>query len=141
MSTSPATVAKSRNTSAKSLNKGDATKATARELPKLVVAFREDKMTPNKAVNSFNKVTADLLGSTGVTSDQRLAAIDKAAEKAKADALRAIDRQVERARVLARMPRGTTGTGGIHMVDVCVEIFGGATRKTSVENNSRALGI
>lgn len=119
----------------------DATKATARDLPVLVTGFRDDKSTPNKAVSAFNRSSAGVLTNSGLDSAAKLEAIDLLARKAKSDALAAIDRQVMRANKLAGMPRGTTGKGNIHWADVCVEIFGGATRKTAVENNSRALGL
>lgn len=149
MRTTPTTVAQSGlNPSAKKVasaktgkSSKDATKATARDLPVLVTSFRDDKSTPNKAVSAFNRSTAGVLTNSGLESAAKLEAIESLAKQAKANALASIDRQVARANKLAAMPRGTTGKGSIHWADVCVEIFGGATRKTAVENNSRALGL
>ncbi|MDP6999079.1 MAG: hypothetical protein QF569_23580 [Candidatus Poribacteria bacterium] len=136
MSKSVATVTrKGRNISAKS----NATKASARDLGKLVVMFRNDKKTPAKAVNAMNRVAADILSVTAMTVEERQAAMTAAAEQAKVDAIAAIDRHLARGLTLAAIKRGTTGKGGIHQQDVVVEIFGSGSKRTAVENNSQAL--
>jgi len=139
MSNSNTTVArKGQNTSVKALN-GNATKASARDLGKLVIAFRGDKKTPAKAVNAMSRVAADLLNSSAMTVEERQAALVQLAEQAKVDAIAAIDRHLQRGLTLAAIKRGTTGKGGIHRGDVVVEIFGSGSKRTAVENNSQAL--
>ena len=58
---------------------------------------------------------------------------------AKAAAIAAIDRQLERATALASIIRGTTGKGGIHRDDVVIELFAAQKKSQAIENNSAAL--
>jgi hypothetical protein len=139
MSNSNTTVTpkKGRNHSVKNL--GDATKASAKDLSKAIIAFRDDKKTPGKAVNSMNRTVGNLLTTSSMDTVGRCDALVRTAEVAKADAIAAIDRQLARGLTLATLKRGTTGKGGIHWQDVVVEIFGNGSKRTATDNNSQAL--
>jgi hypothetical protein len=127
--------------SSRDLSKADATKLNASELPKLVVGYRDDKVTPSKAVNAFNRKAVTILDAPGMSQDERVAAIEAAKQAAIADAIASIERAAQRANVLTRVPRGTTGKGGIHWHDVRTELFGSGRRVDAVANNSKALGL
>lgn len=138
MNNSNTTVApKSRRKSAANL--GNATKASAKDLFKLVLSFREDKKTPGKAVNAMNRVFSTILDSNTMSVDDKKAAMMAASNAAKADADAAIDRQLARGLSLAGIKRGVTAKGGINQADVKTEMFGASGRKQAVENNTDAL--
>ena len=139
MSISNTTVTrKSRRTSVTNLS-GNATKASAKDLSKLVMDFRDDKKTPGKAINAMNRVVSNILDTSSMDAEGKQAALVAAAEEAKADAIAAIDRQLARGLKVSAIKRGTTGKGGIHWSDVKSELFGAGSKRTAVENNSRAL--
>ena len=138
MSNSNTTVTrKSRNRSAENL--GNATKASARDLSKLVMDFRDDKKTPGKAINAMNRVVSSTLDTSSLDVQGKQDALVAAAEIAKVEAIAAIDRQLARGLKVAAIKRGTTGKGNIHWADVKSELFGAGSKRTAVENNSRAL--
>ena len=126
-------------TSAKGGSKNDATKASAKDLINLVLDSREDKLTPSKAVNAFNKRIADLLNSSALSSEEKLAAVKAWQAEAIAQATAAIDRHALRAMKLSHIKRGTTGKGGIHQSDVVTELFGSGSKATARDNNTNAL--
>jgi len=139
MNNSNTTVArKSRRTSAANLP-GNATKASAKDLSKLVIEFRDDKKTPSKAVNAMNRVVSTILDNNSLSSVEKAAALNAAAAEAKAETDAAIDRQLARGLKLSAIKRGVTGKGGIHHQDVKTEIFGAGSKKQAVENNTNAL--
>ena len=53
--------------SSRDLSKADATKLNASELPKLVVGYRDDKVTPSKAVNALNRKVVTILDAPGMS--------------------------------------------------------------------------
>jgi hypothetical protein len=140
MNNSNATVTpkKGRRHSAANLS-GNATKASAKDLSKIVMEFRNDKKTPGKAINAMNRVFSNVLDTSSMDIEGKQLALGAAAEAAKVDALAAIDRQLSRGLKVAAIKRGTTGKGGIHHADVKSEVFGSGSKRTAVENNSRAL--
>lgn len=114
----------------------NATKKGASQLTSLVVEFRDDKQTPSRAMSNLNTQVASLLQSSTPVSEESLRAF---AEVAKENAIAAIDRQIERAVILAGVARGTTGKGGIHRDDVVTELFAAQKKSQAVQNNSAAL--
>lgn len=139
MTTTLVKSAESETTTENKSPKKDATKATAADLVKVIMGHRDDKVTASKLVNSFRKEVGAVIYSNGVSMEDKVASIEKAAEAAKAELMAAIDRDLGRGVLLARIPRGTTGKGGLHHQDVTTEIFSTMSRKTAVENNTQAL--
>ena len=113
----------------------NASKKGAAQLTTLVTDFRNDKETPSKAMSKLNSQVASLLNSPSV-SEETIRAVG---DLAKAAAIAAIDRQLERATALASITRGTTGKGGIHRDDVVIELFAAQKKSQAIENNSAAL--
>jgi hypothetical protein len=113
----------------------NASKKGAAQLTTLVTDFRNDKETPSKAMSKLNSQVASLLNSPSV-SEETIRAVG---DLAKAAAIAAIDRQLERATALASIIRGTTGKGGIHRDDVVIELFAAQKKSQAIENNSAAL--
>ena len=113
----------------------NASKKGAAQLTTLVTDFRNDKETPSKAMSKLNSQVASLLNSPSV-SEETIRAVS---DLAKAAAIAAIDRQLERATALASIIRGTTGKGGIHRDDVVIELFAAQKKSQAIENNSAAL--
>jgi hypothetical protein len=114
----------------------DATKKGAAKLTTLVTEYRDDKATPSKAMSQLNAQVASLLNASVPVTEEALRAFG---ESAKAAAIAAIDRQMERAVALAGIARGTTGKGGIHRDDVVTELFAAQKKSQAVENNTAAL--
>jgi hypothetical protein len=114
----------------------NASKKGAAQLTTLVTEFRDDKATPSKAMSQLNVQIASLLQATTPVTEESLRAFG---ESAKAAAIAAIDRQLERAVALAGIARGTTGKGGIHRDDVVTELFAAQKKSQAVENNTAAL--
>ena len=85
--------------SSRDLSKADATKLNASELPKLVVGYRDDKVTPSRAVNALNRKVVTILDAPGMSPDERVAAIEAAKQAAIADAIASIERAAQRANV------------------------------------------
>jgi len=113
-----------------------ATKKGASQLTTLVMEFRDDRATPSKAMSQLNAQVASLLNASVPVAEEALRAFG---ETAKAAAIAAIDRQMERAVALAGITRGTTGKGGIHRDDVVTELFAAQKKSQAVENNTAAL--
>jgi hypothetical protein len=114
----------------------NATKKGAAQLTTLVTEFRDDKATPSRAMSQLNSQVASLLQASTPVTEEALIAFG---EQAKAAAIAAIDRQMERAVALASIARGTTGKGGIHRDDVVTELFAAQKKSQAVENNTAAL--
>jgi hypothetical protein len=114
----------------------NASKKGAAQLTTLVTDFRNDKETPSKAMSKLNSQVASLLNCSVAISEETIRAVG---DLAKAAAIAAIDRQLERATALASITRGTTGKGGIHRDDVVIELFAAQKKSQAIENNSAAL--
>lgn len=114
----------------------NATKKGASQLTSLVMEFRDDKQTPSRAMSNLNTQVASLLQSSTPVTEDSLRAF---AEVAKENAIAAIERQIERAVILAGVARGTTGKGGIHRDDVVTELFAAQKKSQAVQNNTSAL--
>lgn len=114
----------------------NASKKGAAQLTTLVTDFRNDKETPSKAMSKLNSQVASLLNCSVAISEETIRAVG---DLAKAAAIAAIDRQLERATALASIIRGTTGKGGIHRDDVVIELFAAQKKSQAIENNSAAL--
>jgi len=120
-------------------SKKNASKGTARDLQKVILEYREDKVTASKVVSSFRRDAGQTIYSNVESDSQKVAAIKQSAEFAKAQLTAAIDRDVQRALTLVSVPRGTTGKGGLHHSDVTTEIFTSMAKKTAIANNTKAL--
>lgn len=125
--------------SGKGKSNKDATKATAKDLIGIVLSSREDKTSPSKAVNAFNKRIADLLSSNALSNEEKLASVKAWQSEAIAEATAAIERHAFRAMRLSHISRGTTGKCGIHQSDVVTELFGSGSKATARDNNTDAL--
>jgi hypothetical protein len=117
----------------------NATKGTARDLQKTIMEFRDDKVTASKVVSGFRKGAGQTIYANGMSVDQKIDEIQQSADLIKAQLTAAIDRDVQRAMTLVRVPRGTTGKGGLHHSDVVTEIFASLAKKTAIANNTSAL--
>jgi len=117
----------------------NASKGTARDLQRVILTAREDKVTASKLVSSFRRDIGQTIYSNGESDADKVKAIQSSAEALKSQILAAIDRDVERASVLVSIPRGTTGKGGLHHSDVVTEIFAALGKKTAIANNTKAL--
>jgi hypothetical protein len=120
-------------------SKKNASKGTARDLQKVILEYREDKVTASKVVSSFRRDAGQTIYSNMESDSQKVSAIKQSAEFAKAQLTAAIDRDTQRALTLVSVPRGTTGKGGLHHSDVTTEIFTSMAKKTAVANNTKAL--
>ena len=116
----------------------NATKGNSKVLTSVVIDSRDDRETPSKAVNTFNKSVGSILHGSS-SQKEKEAAVMIEAETAKAAALASIDRQVSRALQLSKVPRGTTGKGNIHCADVITEVFSGVSKSDARNNNTVAL--
>lgn len=137
-------VSEKSSSSAKNLDsskaaKKDATKGTAADLLKVILEYRENKTTAAKLVNTFKKSAGGVIYTNGMSLEQKVAAVQAAAERAKAEVLAAIDLEASRAVTLCRIPRGTTGKGGLHHSDVTAEMFSGQSKSGAIQNNTNAL--
>jgi soluble cytochrome b562 len=126
-------------TPTQSSNKKNASKGTARDLQNTILAYREDKVTASKVVTGFRRGIGQTIYANGPSMDDKVREIEDAAEAAKSQLLASIDRDVVRATTLVRIPRGTTGKGGLHHSDVTTEIFAALAKKTAIQNNTTAL--
>lgn len=119
---------------AKAASKGNATKQQAAALADIVMDYRKARTQPSKVMGAFAVDVAGIL-----MDSNNLDMIKAAAARAKAAAAAAIDEQMRRALELSKLPRGTTGVGGINRDDVVVEIFTSDKKSHAVERNTRAL--
>lgn len=125
--------------SKKPSNKANAKKGNARDLQKVVLEARQDKVTATRLVGIFRNDVAGTIYSNWESDAEKKAAIKQSAENAKAQLAAAIDRDMQRALTLVSVPRGTTGKGGLHHSDVVTELFASMKKKQAVENNTKAL--
>ncbi len=139
MSTTQAKSSTTRRNTTKTSPKKDATKGTARDLQKVILEYREDKITAGKVVSRFRRDAGQVIYSNGETIQQKIDEIQKSADLVKAQLAAAVDRDVQRAITLVKVPRGTTGKGGLHHSDVVTEIFTSLAKRTAIQNNDNAL--
>ena len=114
--------------------KGNATKQQAAALADIAIGFRKSRLSPSKVMSALAADCAGVL-----MDDNSADLLRAAAARAKAAANASIDEQLERALALSKIPRGTTGTGGINRDDVVVEVFTTDKKSSAVARNTSAL--
>jgi len=114
--------------------KGNATKQQAAALADIAIGFRKSRLAPSKVMSTFAADCAGIL-----MDDNNANRLKAAAERAKTSAIAAIEEQLQRAMDLSKIPRGTTGTGGINRDDVVVEVTAADKRSSAIARNTNAL--
>ena len=106
----------------------------AAALADIAIGFRKSRLSPSKVMSALAADCAGVL-----MDDNSADLLRAAAARAKAAANASIDEQLERALALSKIPRGTTGTGGINRDDVVVEVFTTDKKSSAVARNTSAL--
>lgn len=112
----------------------NASRGQAQQLADVVLESRKSKTAPSKVMSTFAADCASIL-----MDDNDPKRLEAAADRAKKEALLVIENQLQRAKRLSNIPRGTTGSGGIHRDDVVVEVFTADRKSAAVARNTRAL--
>ena len=117
----------------------DATKGNAKALVSVLLSFRNDKQTAGRLVNKCRKELNALVVDASLENSTAVEAMLNQSEMLKQQLSAAVDRDLARAIMLRKIPRGTTGKGRLHHSDVVTEILGSTSRAVARANNDVAL--